>query len=262
MNSRIYPHPFFAKEGQPIIIGVGVVALLLALIGWHFLSGIAVILFIFCAQFFRDPARELPEDPRAVVSPADGRICKVQKAVDPLTGAECTMVSIFMNVFNVHSQKSPVAGTIEEIVYTPGLFVNADLDKASTDNERNAVRVKMEDGRSITFVQVAGLIARRIICHAEVGVNADLDKASTDNERNAVRVKMEDGRSITFVQVAGLIARRIICHAEVGQKLERGERYGFIRFGSRVDMYLPTDAEICVSIGDKVTGVMTTIARL
>ena len=215
MNSRIYPHPFFAKEGQPIIIGVGVVALLLALIGWHFLSGIAVILFIFCAQFFRDPARELPEDPRAVVSPADGRICKVQKAVDPLTGAECTMVSIFMNVFNVHSQKSPVAGTIEEIVYTPGLFVNADLDKASTDNERNAGRVKMEDGRSITFVQVAGLIARRIICHAEVG-----------------------------------------------QKLERGERYGFIRFGSRVDMYLPTDAEICVSIGDKVTGVMTTIARL
>ncbi len=215
MNSRIYPHPFFAKEGQPIIIGVGVVALVLALVGLNFLSGIAVILFIFCAQFFRDPAREMPEDPRAVVSPADGRICKVQKAVDPLTGAECTMVSIFMNVFNVHSQKSPVAGTVEEIVYTPGLFVNADLDKASTDNERNAVRVKMEDGRSITFVQVAGLIARRIICHAEVG-----------------------------------------------QKLERGERYGFIRFGSRVDMYLPTDAEICVSIGDKVTGVMTTIARL
>lgn len=215
MNSRIYPHPFFAKEGQPIIIGVGIVALVLALVGWSFLSGIAVILFIFCAQFFRDPAREMPEDPRAVVSPADGRICKVQKAVDPLTGAECTMVSIFMNVFNVHSQKSPVTGTIEEIVYTPGLFVNADLDKASSDNERNAVRVKMEDGRSITFVQVAGLIARRIICHAEVG-----------------------------------------------QKLERGERYGFIRFGSRVDMYLPTDAEICVSIGDKVTGVMTTIARL
>ena len=215
MNSRIYPHPFFAKEGQPIIIGVGVVALVLALVGLNFLSGIAVILFIFCAQFFRDPAREMPEDPRAVVSPADGRICKVQKAVDPLTGAECTMVSIFMNVFNVHSQKSPVTGTIEEIVYTPGLFVNADLDKASTDNERNAVRVKTEDGRSITFVQVAGLIARRIICHAEVG-----------------------------------------------QKLERGERYGFIRFGSRVDMYLPTDAEICVSIGDKVTGVMTTIARL
>lgn len=215
MNSRIYPHPFFAKEGQPIIIGVGVLALVLELLGLHFLSGIAVILFLFCAQFFRDPARELPEDPRAVVSPADGRICKVQKAVDPLTGAECTMVSIFMNVFNVHSQKSPVAGTVEEIVYTPGLFVNADLDKASTENERNAVRVKMEDGRSITFVQVAGLIARRIICHAEVN-----------------------------------------------QKLERGERYGFIRFGSRVDMYLPTDAEICVSIGDKVTGVMTTIARL
>ena len=120
-----------------------------------------------------------------------------------------------MNVFNVHSQKSPVAGRVEEIVYTPGLFLNADLDKASTDNERNAVRVVTDEGRSITFVQVAGLIARRIICYAKVG-----------------------------------------------DRLEKGERYGFIRFGSRADVYLPLDAEITVTIGDKVTGVMTTIARL
>lgn len=215
LNSRIYPHPFFAKEGWPILIGVAAVTILLSVLGFSFLAALGTIVFIFCAQFFRDPARELPADPRAVVSPVDGRVCKVQKAADPLTGAECTMVSIFMNVFNVHSQKAPLAGTVEEIVYTPGLFVNADLDKASTDNERNAVRVLTPEGKSVTFVQVAGLVARRILCYAKVG-----------------------------------------------QKLERGERYGFIRFGSRVDVYLPPEAEITVSIGDKVTGVMSTIARL
>ena len=93
-------------------------------------------------------------------------------------------------------------------------------------------------------------------------LNADLDKASTHNERNAVRVTTDEGRSVTFVQVAGLVARRILCYAKVGERLEKGERYGFIRFGSRVDVYLPLDAEITVSIGDKVTGVMSTIARL
>ncbi|MBS5491765.1 MAG: phosphatidylserine decarboxylase [Sutterella wadsworthensis] len=215
MNSRIYPHPFFAREGRPFIIGTFAMAAIFWLLDWEFLAFLALILFIFCAQFFRDPAREIPTDPRAVLSPVDGRVCKVQKATDPLTGEECTMVSIFMNVFNVHSQKSPVAGRVEEIVYTPGLFLNADLDKASTDNERNAVRVVTDEGRSITFVQVAGLIARRIICYAKVG-----------------------------------------------DRLEKGERYGFIRFGSRADVYLPLDAEITVTIGDKVTGVMTTIARL
>ena len=120
-----------------------------------------------------------------------------------------------MNVFNVHSQKSPVAGVVEKVTYTPGLFVNADLDKASTENERNAVTVRMADGRRITFIQVAGLVARRIICYATIG-----------------------------------------------QELARGERYGFIRFGSRVDVYLPADTEIVAQIGDKMTGVSSTIARL
>lgn len=215
MNSRIYPHPFFAREGRPFIIGTFAMAAIFWFLDWEFLAFLALILFVFCAQFFRDPAREMPTDPRAVLSPVDGRVCKVQKATDPLTGEDCTMVSIFMNVFNVHSQKSPVAGRVEEIVYTPGLFLNADLDKASTDNERNAVRVVTDEGRSITFVQVAGLIARRILCYTKIG-----------------------------------------------DRLEKGERYGFIRFGSRVDVYLPLDAEITVSIGDKVTGVMSTIARL
>lgn len=214
MNSRIYPHPFFAKEGWPIIIGVGFVTMVLALMGWTFAATLCFVVFLFCVQFFRDPARELPDDPLAVVSPVDGRVCKVQTAEDPLTGEQKQMISIFMNVFNVHSQKAPVAGVVQEIVYTPGLFVNADLDKASTDNERNAVRV------------------------------------TTD-----------EGYDVTFVQVAGLIARRILCYANVGDRLERGERYGFIRFGSRVDVYLPMNAKVSVAIGDKVTGTMTTLAR-
>lgn len=215
MNSRIYPHPFLAREGWPILGGLLAATLVFWFLDWDFLATIAFILLVFSTQFFRDPARELPEDPRAVVSPVDGRVCKVQRGVDPMTGEEAQMISIFMNVFNVHSQKSPVAGRVEEIVYKPGLFLNADLDKASTHNERNAVRV------------------------------------TTD-----------EGRSVTFVQVAGLVARRILCYAKVGERLEKGERYGFIRFGSRVDVYLPLDAEITVSIGDKVTGVMSTIARL
>ena len=215
MNSRIYPHPFFAREGRPFIIGTFAVTAVLWLLDWNFLAFLSLVLFVFCVQFFRDPARELPTDPKAVLSPVDGRVCKVQKAQDPLTGEDAMMISIFMNVFNVHSQKSPVAGVVEKVTYTPGLFVNADLDKASTENERNAVTVRMADGRRITFIQVAGLVARRIICYATIG-----------------------------------------------QELARGERYGFIRFGSRVDVYLPADAEIVAQIGDKMTGVSSTIARL
>lgn len=215
MNARVYPHPIIAREGWPILAG----AFILFLVSWWLDLGIITFLifvfFLFALQFFRDPAREAPEDPRAVVSPVDGQVCKVEKTENPETGEACVKVSIFMNVFNVHSQKAPVAGVVEKVTYTPGLFVNADLDKASTENERNAVTVRMADGRRITFIQVAGLVARRIICYATVG-----------------------------------------------QELARGERYGFIRFGSRVDVYLPTDAEIMVGIGDKVTGVMSTIARI
>lgn len=215
MSNRIYPHPIIAREGWPILTG----ALIAVIVSWMLDLGIITFLFfvflVFAFQFFRDPAREAPEDPRAVVSPVDGRVCKVEKCTNPETGEDAVKVSIFMNVFNVHSQKSPVAGVVEKVTYTPGLFVNADLDKASTENERNAVTVRMADGRRITFIQVAGLVARRIICYATIG-----------------------------------------------QELARGERYGFIRFGSRVDVYLPADAEIVAQIGDKMTGVSSTIARL
>ena len=211
MSNRIYPHPIIAREGWPILAG----ALIAVIVSWMLDLGIITFLFfvflVFAFQFFRDPAREAPEDPRAVVSPVDGRVCKVEKCTNPETGEDAVKVSIFMNVFNVHSQKSPVAGVVEKVTYTPGLFVNADLDKASTENERNAVTVRMAGGRRLTVIHVA-------------------------NPR--------------------------ICDATIGQDLARGERYGFIRFGSRVDVYLPADAEIVAQIGDKMTGVSSTIARL
>ncbi|MDO5532282.1 phosphatidylserine decarboxylase [Sutterella sp.] len=215
MNNRVYPHPIIAREGWTILA----VAFLAFLVSWWLDLGVITFLFfvffVFALQFFRDPAREAPEDPKAVVSPVDGRICKVEKCPNPETGEDSVKVSIFMNVFSVHSQKAPVSGVVEKVTYTPGLFVNADLDKASTENERNAVTVRMEDGRRVTFIQVAGLVARRIICYTSIG-----------------------------------------------DELKRGERYGFIRFGSRVDVYLPPDAEIVAGIGDKMTGVMSVIARL
>lgn len=215
MSARNYPHPIIAREGWPILIGAFIAAAVSWALDLGFITFLLAVFFFFALQFFRDPAREAPEDPRAVVSPVDGRICKVERAPNPETGEESLKISIFMNVFSVHSQKAPVSGEIEKITYTPGLFVNADLDKASTENERNAVTVRMEDGRRVTFIQVAGLVARRIICYAVVG-----------------------------------------------DKLERGARYGFIRFGSRVDVYLPPEAEVVAQIGDKVTGVASTIARL
>ncbi len=213
--NRIYPHPFFAREGWPFI-GL---ALLIAIAVQFFVGGVLAfvfwVLFLFVLQFFRDPAREMTDDPKAVVSPVDGRVIKVEETVCPYTGEQTKVVSIFMNVFNVHSQKSPVSGKIEKIEYFPGRFLNASLDKASEFNERNAVTVVTESG---------------------------------------VRV--------CFVQIAGLVARRILCYKLVGDEIARGERYGFIRFGSRVDVYLPLDAHVNVTIGQKVTGVSTVIAEL
>lgn len=215
MQNRSTIYPIIAREGWPII-GAGVIATLAFLVlDWELLAFLAFVFLVFSLNFFRDPIRPEPEDPRDVVSPVDGRVCKVQKAVNPETGEEAIQISIFMNVFDVHSQKAPVAGVIEKITYTPGLFLSADLDKASTDNERNAITVRTPEGRTVTFIQVAGLVARRIICHAAVG-----------------------------------------------QTLRRGERYGFIRFGSRVDVYLPLEAEVKCVIGERVAGVLSTIAKL
>ena len=212
--NRLYPHPIIAREGWPFIGGGLVLSLLVSVCcGWWSLP--FWIFTVFALQFFRDPAREIPQDPEAILSPVDGRIVVVERARDPYRDTEALKISVFMNVFNVHSQKSPADCTVTAVEYNKGKFLNADLDKASTENERNAVL------------------------------------ATTAS-----------GREITFVQVAGLVARRILCYTKVGEKLARGERYGFIRFGSRVDMYLPVDAQAQVAIGDKVTGVRTVLARL
>jgi phosphatidylserine decarboxylase len=172
------------------------------------------IIAVFVLQFFRDPARVIPQNPSAVLSPADGRIVVVAKAHDPYANREALKISVFMNVFNVHSNRSPVDGKIERVQYFPGRFVNADLDKASLENERNALTIRAGNGEIVTCVQVAGLIARRILCY----VHAD-------------------------------------------EELKRGQRYGFIRFGSRVDVYLPLSAQPKVTVGDKVSATETVLAE-
>lgn len=210
-----YPHPILAREGWPFIGGAVAAAIVVAYFFGFAWSLPVWVIAIFVIQFFRDPPRAIPAQPNAIVSPADGRIVRVQKTLDPYTQAEALLVSVFMNVFNVHSNRSPVDGTIEHIEYRAGSFVNADLDKASSENERNAVVVKLADGARISVVQVAGLIARRILCYVKPG-----------------------------------------------QQLARGQRYGFIRFGSRVDVYLPLSARLKVAVGDKVYATSTIIAEL
>ena len=208
-----YPHPIIAREGWPFL-GLALVAALLAsqFLGWWSIPFWIIALFVL--QFFRDPARVIPQDPNAVLSPADGRIVVVGKAHDPYANREALKISVFMNVFNVHSNRAPVDGKIEKVDYFPGQFVNADLDKASTENERNALVITAANGETVSCVQVAGLIARRILCNV---------------------------------------------HA--GDVLARGQRYGFIRFGSRVDVYLPLSAQPKVAVGDKVSATETLLAQ-
>ena len=215
MNQK-YPHPILAREGWPFIGGTFLLALLwTALAGFGFVAALLWIFFIIVTQFFRDPPRTVPTMPEAVLSPADGQIVKVEKTIDPFTNEEAILISVFMNIFNVHCQRFPVNGTVEDVQYYPGKFLNADLDKASTENERNAIVAQLKDGTRVTFVQVAGLVARRILCYVQKG-----------------------------------------------DELKKGQRYGFIRFGSRLDVYLPTDATPCVTIGDKVLGTETILAKL
>lgn len=210
-----YPHPIIAVEGIPFVIVLLVAAVAVGtFFGWWSLP--VWIALVFVLQFFRDPPRVIPEGEGLVLCPADGRVIVVGDAPDPYRGgAKSVKVSIFMNVFNVHSQRSPVDGTVKEVAYAKGLFVNAAFDKASSDNERNALVIRLDNGVEISCVQVAGLIARRILCYV---------------------------------------------HA--GDRLERGQRYGFIRFGSRVDVYLPPGSRPLVAIGDKVKASSTVLAEL
>ena len=209
-----YPHPIVAKEGWPFLAIAIVVAAAVTFFGGWWSIPFWIIAF-FILQFFRDPGREVPQGEGLVLSPADGRIVVVGKARDDYLKRDALKISVFMNVFNVHSNRAAVAGKVEGVWYFPGKFVNADLDKASTENERNAMHLR-----------TAG------------------------------------GTDVTLVQVAGLIARRILCYSKQGDVLAAGDRYGFIRFGSRVDVYLPLDAVPKVAIGDKVSATSTVLAQL
>jgi phosphatidylserine decarboxylase len=209
-----YPHPIIAREGWPFL------AISLALsIGATFWcvvwSAPLWIISLFVLQFFRDPARNAPTQANAVISAADGKVIVVEKAWDEYLQRDALKISVFMNVFNVHSNRSPIDGKVEKRWYNPGKFFNAALAKASAENERNALWLKTNDGQDVTCVQIAGLIARRILCYVEPGA-----------------------------------------------VLHRGQRYGFIRFGSRVDIYLPLTATPKVSLGEKVSAGETILAEL
>jgi phosphatidylserine decarboxylase len=210
-----YPHPIIAREGWPFIAIALVLSIVFSWLHWWPIAVVAWLALIFIVQFFRDPPRNIPTAAAAVLCPADGKVLVVDKVRDPYLGREALKISVFMNVFNVHSNRSPVDGDIVAAWYHPGSFVNAALDKASSDNERNAL-------------------------HLRTATGAD----------------------VTCVQIAGLVARRILCYVKPGEHLARGQRYGFIRFGSRVDVYLPPDARPRVAVGDVAVATETILAEL
>jgi phosphatidylserine decarboxylase len=221
--------PPIAREGWPIV-GIFVVIWALASLGAKWLLGMPALVVVgalggvltaWCLWFFRDPPRRTPAAGNLVISPADGVVVSVGPATPPPElgladqGAGMARVCVFMNVFNVHVNRMPVAGTIASAHYRPGKFFNASLDKASVDNERSSL---------------------------------------------AVRTAL--GRLIVVVQIAGLIARRIVSKVKEGDSLRAGQRYGLIRFGSRVDVYLPAGHEVVVQVGQKTVAGETVIARL
>jgi phosphatidylserine decarboxylase len=210
-----YPHPIVAREGWGHVAVTVAAALAVAWIAGWWWSVPLWLATLFVLQFFRDPPRKIPGGERTVVSPADGRIVAVEKAADPYLKRDAQKVSVFMNVFNVHANRSPVEGEVKDRWYSPGKYVNAALDKASLENERNAL-----------WLRTVG------------------------------------GADVTCVQIAGLIARRILCYVKAGDRLGRGERFGFIRFGSRVDVYLPPGATVKVELGQIVRCGATVLAEL
>lgn len=205
-------------EGWRFVAIFGAITAVLFFV-WDPLGWIGLGLTVWCYYFFRDPIRSVPLDEGLIVSPADGVISLIERAVPPEElgmGPEALLrVSVFMNVFNCHVNRMPVAGQIDAIAYRPGKFLNASLDKASSDNERNSLAIRMTDGRKVAVVQIAGLVARRIVCFTRVG-----------------------------------------------QTLRMGDRFGLIRFGSRLDVYLPEGVEPQVALGQTMVAGETVIADL
>lgn len=212
--------PPINQAGWPFIAIAGIATAIFALFS-SFLFWVGVLLTLFCCYFFRDPVRSVPDNTSLIISPADGIVSKIEDCdlPDELDAdgddEQVTRISIFLNVFDVHVQRIPISGTVREVIYRPGKFLNASLDKASDDNERSSTLIELEDGRCLAVVQIAGLIARRII-----------NKLKTD------------------------------------EAVETGRRYGLIRFGSRVDVYLPKDVVPLVTVGQRMVGGETVLADL
>ncbi|MCU0558912.1 MAG: phosphatidylserine decarboxylase family protein [Desulfobacterales bacterium] len=202
-----------AAAGVPLIFAAAFSTLILALLGLTALAVIGLAATFAICGFFRDPDRVIPTAQGAVVSPADGKVIATALADDgPFFKGECRRVSIFMSVFNVHVNRIPAEGRVTQVRYRPGQFVAADRQDAS--------------GR---------------------------------NEHNAVFLETDDGRSLCAVQVAGLIARRIICRVQAGDRVLRGQRFGMICFGSRLDVYLPKEIRLAVAVGDRVSAGSTVL---
>jgi phosphatidylserine decarboxylase len=195
-----------AKEGFPFIVPLLALTVLLVFLGQTWLSILFFLITVFVTWFFRNPERQSPEEARIIVSPADGKVIRIEDVIEKnFLNGPSKKVSIFMNVFNVHVNRIPYSGTVDVIHYHEGRFFSANLDKASSLNEKNSILISTEDGKKILTEQIAGLVARRIECWIEAGMN-----------------------------------------------VTRGERFGLIRFGSRLDVFLPVDTQISVSIGDRV----------
>ncbi|PLX93841.1 MAG: phosphatidylserine decarboxylase family protein [Desulfuromonas sp.] len=205
-----------AVEGYPFIALFAFVTLVFALLGWALLTLVLLALTLFCVYFFRNPERVVPQGDNLVIAPADGKIIYVGDAYEERYFKEqMTKISIFMNVFNVHVNRVPCSGKVVEMFYNKGEFLNASLDKASAQNEQ------------------AGIL-----------------------------LETESGQKVLFVQIAGLVARRIVTYPVIGDLLKRGQRYGLIRFGSRVDIYLPRHCDVQVTLGEKTVAGETVLGIL
>ena len=205
-----------AIEGLPFAIPLLVLSILLWYFGVRYPACFFTLLTIFVLWFFRNPERVAPQDLSAVISPADGKIIVAEEVnEDRYLKEKALKISVFMNVFNVHVNRVPYSGKVQDVIYNKGKFISANMDKASMDNEQNAVIL-------------------------DIG----------------------SGKKIMFVQIAGLIARRIVCYLKPGDTVEKGKRMGLIRFGSRVDVYLPAGSTLNVRIGDKVVAGETVMGYL
>jgi len=207
---------FIAVEGLPMILPLAGATLLALVAGYRGLGLVLLLLTLFVLWFFRNPQRKTPEKEKLVISPADGKVIRIEEtASEEQPGKTCLKISIFMNIFNVHVNRIPYSGRVRFIRYRPGKFLSANLDKASALNERNTVMVQTDDGREIITVQIAGLIARRIVCWLREGM-----------------------------------------------QVRKGDRFGLIRFGSRLEVFLPLGSAILVEVGDRVRAGETPIGEL